>query len=130
MPLSNRAALGWSKRQRLLPDVVEDVHALLLVVAERAHRTVGIVPHREAPQAGVRDHIALCREHHVCAIEVGSVTRDATAARTCWYAALTSDAIVVPESMMSPPVPSALRANALGGMESAVEPSDKPVRLR
>jgi hypothetical protein len=61
---------------------------------------------------------------------VGSVTRERTAARTCWYAVFPSIVMVVPESMMSPPVPSALSEKALGGMGSAVVPRDMPVRLR
>ena len=67
---SERAALGRSKRQCLLPNVVEDVHVLLLVVSERAHRAVARVLHCQAPQAGVQEHVAVHREHHVRAVEV------------------------------------------------------------
>nr|ACL53118.1 unknown [Zea mays] len=67
---SKSAALGRSERQRLLPDVVEDVHVLLLVVPERAHRAVRLVPHGQAPHAGPRDHVAVRGEHHVGAVEV------------------------------------------------------------
>ena len=69
--------------------------------------------------ADVADGSAKHRSNPVAADPsvVGSVTSETTAARTCWYAASNSDVTVVPESMMSPPVPSALMEKASGAMD-------------